>query len=95
MDFHLKTLTVDGKNVKIMLFDIAGQERYSSMTRAYYKDAHGCLVVGDLQQSSFEEDVQIWKRDIDEKVMFPVSNARLPTVLLCNKIDTAVGESKW
>ena len=48
VDFHLKSLTIDGKNVKVMLFDIAGQERYSSMTRAYYKDAHGCLVVGDL-----------------------------------------------
>ena len=37
----------------------------------------------------------MWKCDIDNKVTFPGSNARLPTVLLCNKIDTAIGESKW
>lgn len=31
--------------------------------------------------------MQIWKSDIDAKVMFPETTDKIPCVLLCNKLD--------
>ena len=46
VDFTLKKIDWDKKTViKMQLYDTAGQERFQSMTRVYYKDAVGCLMV--------------------------------------------------
>ena len=48
MDFQLKILKFnDELEIRLQLWDIAGQERFSSMTRAYYKGAVGAVVVFD------------------------------------------------
>ena len=48
MDFQLKILKFnDDLGIRLQLWDIAGQERFSSMTRAYYKGAVGAVVVFD------------------------------------------------
>ena len=49
VDFALKVLQwdEDGTVVRLQLWDIAGQERFSSMTRAYYKGAVGAVVMFD------------------------------------------------
>lgn len=73
--------------VRLQLWDIAGQERFSNLTRAYYREALGALVVGDIESANIEEDIQIWKRDIDSKVFFSDTQDPIPCVLMCNKID--------
>ena len=48
VDFQLKILKFNQDlDVRLQLWDIAGQERFSSMTRAYYKGAVGAVVVFD------------------------------------------------
>lgn len=48
VDFQLKMLKFnDEMDIRLQLWDIAGQERFSSMTRAYYKGAVGAVVVFD------------------------------------------------
>ena len=48
VDFQLKILKFnDDLEIRLQLWDIAGQERFSSMTRAYYKGAVGAVVVFD------------------------------------------------
>ncbi len=49
VDFHNITLeTAKGKLVKLQLWDTGGQERFRSMTKAYYRDAHGIALVTDI-----------------------------------------------
>lgn len=38
------------------------------MTRVYYKEAVGALIVFDVTRVSTFEAVQKWKKDIDQKV---------------------------
>ena len=62
-----------------------GQERYGNMTRVYYKEAVGALLVFDITRMSTFDAVQKWKSDIDEKVTFP-GGQPIPVVLLANKV---------
>ena len=55
------------------------------MTRVYYKDAVGCLIVFDVTRASTFEAVIRWKQDLDSKVTLP-DGSRIPAVLLANKV---------
>ncbi|XP_020773452.1 ras-related protein Rab-38 [Boleophthalmus pectinirostris] len=87
VDFALKVLNWDHKTViRLQLWDIAGQERYGHMTRVYYREAVGALVVFDMTRLSTFQAVLKWKGDLDSKVA--LSNGRpVPAVLLANKSD--------
>lgn len=47
---------------------IPGQERYGNMTRVYYREAVGALVVFDVTRASTFDAVMKWKDDLDSKV---------------------------
>lgn len=47
---------------------ISGQERYGNMTRVYYKEAVGAMMVFDVTRTSTFEAVLKWKEDLDSKV---------------------------
>lgn len=87
VDFALKVLSWDEKTVvRLQLWDIAGQERYGNMTRVYYREAVGALVVFDMTRLSTFQAILKWKEDLDTKVA--LSNGRpVPAVLLANKCD--------
>jgi len=89
VDFALKEIRWDPKSiVRLQLWDIAGQERFGSMTRVYYKEAVGAFIVFDLSRE-FEQSFEIvkkWKADIDSKVTL-ASGKPIPVVLLANKCD--------
>lgn len=55
------------------------------MTRVYYKEAVGALVVFDVTRVSTFEAVTKWKTDIDTKVVLP-DGKPIPVVLLANKV---------
>uniref|UniRef100_UPI00358EDE3E ras-related protein Rab-32-like isoform X1 n=1 Tax=Myxine glutinosa TaxID=7769 RepID=UPI00358EDE3E len=87
VDFALKVLHWDSETtIRLQLWDIAGQERFGNMTRVYYKEAVGALVVFDITRSTTFEAIAKWKHDLDSKVSLP-SGATIPTVLLANKCD--------
>eukprot|EP01120_Amphizonella_sp_Union-15-10_P008527 TRINITY_DN307_c0_g1_i2.p1 TRINITY_DN307_c0_g1~~TRINITY_DN307_c0_g1_i2.p1 ORF type:complete len:161 (-),score=19.01 TRINITY_DN307_c0_g1_i2:25-507(-) len=83
-DFVWKPLTVNGQKVRLQLWDIAGQERFGHMTRVYYKDAVGAMIVYDVTRPNTFDAVVKWKEDIDKKVFFPGTKDPIPVILLCN-----------
>ncbi|XP_036443719.1 ras-related protein Rab-38 [Colossoma macropomum] len=87
VDFALKVLNWDSQTViRLQLWDIAGQERYGNMTRVYYREAVGALIVFDVTRASTFDAVLKWKDDLDSKVT--LSNGKpVPAVLLANKSD--------
>ncbi len=72
-------------NLIFILKDIAGQERFGSMTGNYYREAVGCIVVYDLERPTTFNGVSKWKADLDSKVQLPNGN-RVPCILLANKV---------
>jgi Ras-related protein Rab-32 len=86
VDFALKVLQYSPEVVvRLQLWDIAGQERFGNMTRVYYKEAVGALVVFDITRVSTFEGVSKWKQDLDEKVRL-LDGSEIPVVLLANKV---------
>ena len=58
----------------------------AAVTRAFYKNAVGAVVVCDVTRQSTLEAVAQWKAEIDSKVVFK-GGAPVPAVLLVNKVD--------
>lgn len=52
----------------LLHFSNKGQERYGNMTRVYYREAVGALVVFDMTRLSTFQAVLKWKGDLDSKV---------------------------
>ncbi|RWS14738.1 Rab32-like protein [Dinothrombium tinctorium] len=87
LDFALKVINWDKNTIiRLQLWDIAGQERFGSMTRVYYKEAVGAFVVFDVTRKQSLDHVIKWKSDLDAKVCLP-DGEPIPSVLLANKCD--------
>jgi len=86
VDFALKEIKNDGRSMRLQLWDIAGQERFSSMTHVYYKEAAAACIVFDLTDSKTFKRVDRWKNDVEEKVKLE-NGQTVPMLLLGNKND--------
>jgi len=88
VEFALKVINWDPKTeIRLQLWDIAGQERFGNMTRVYYKEAVGAMVVFDVTRIATFEAAAKWKSDIDSKVTVGIEEKPIPVILLANKID--------
>lgn len=85
VDFSIRGVYYPDKLVRIQLWDIAGQERFGNMTRVYYKEANGAVVVCDASRTDMLNPVLKWREDLDTKI----NNVNFPVVLMVNKIDIA------
>ena len=54
--------TSDGalNKVKVQFWDIGGQEMNAELTRAFYKGATGCIIVGDLTNPDTVNGIKLW-----------------------------------
>eukprot|EP01119_Soliformovum_irregulare_P002683 TRINITY_DN12940_c0_g1_i1.p1 TRINITY_DN12940_c0_g1~~TRINITY_DN12940_c0_g1_i1.p1 ORF type:complete len:203 (-),score=23.18 TRINITY_DN12940_c0_g1_i1:49-657(-) len=85
VDFKYKLVTVSGKQVKLQIYDTAGQERFRTVTASFYRGAHGILLVYDITDAqSFHEKVTEWMREIRS-----YTPANTPVVFIGNKVDLA------
>lgn len=88
VDFAMKDLDWDeNTEVRVQLWDIAGQERFGNLTRVYYKDAVAAFIVFDVTTTNTFDSISTWKSDLDTKVSFLNSVEPIPVILLANKID--------
>jgi len=82
VDFQVKTIRVDDRNIAIQLWDTAGQERFRSVTKTYFRRADGVMLLYDVTSDRSFCAVRHWVNSIDE-----VSEKRIPIILCGNKVD--------
>lgn len=62
VEFLAKLVKVHNQNIKITLWDTAGQEKYKSLSKVYYKGSSGVLIVYDVTDPQSYLDVESWMR---------------------------------
>ena len=82
VDFKTKYIDIDGNHVKLQIWDTAGQEKFRSITKAYYRGAHGILVVFDVSSRDSFSKVRIWVQSIKDTMTTPYD-----VILVGNKSD--------
>lgn len=82
------------QTVRLQLWDIAGQDRFHKLTRLYFRDACGVVIVCDISRERTVEAIKEWKAEIDSWVDL-TDTRMLPIVLFANKTDllTSVSEA--
>ena len=83
LDYRLKSMTLkSGKNIKLQIWDTAGQDRFRAITKNYYKGANGIILIYDVTNPKTYDNVKNWVTQIREEASPNV------VVYLCgNKID--------
>ena len=84
MDKRFKRLEVNNVDVDIHITDTAGQERFRSLTKMFYKGADGILIGFSLTDSKSLNSINYWINEINENCSkdYPIS-----LVLFGNKCD--------
>jgi len=67
VDFRFRTATLDHKTVKLQIWDTAGQERFRTITSAYYRGAHGIIMVYDVTNYESFEHVEEWLNEVNRQ----------------------------
>ena len=83
LDYRLKSMVLkNGKNVKLQIWDTAGQDRFRAITKNYYKGANGIILIYDVTNLQSYENVKNWIAQIKES-----ANQNVIIYLVGNKID--------
>ncbi|CAI9100173.1 OLC1v1037113C1 [Oldenlandia corymbosa var. corymbosa] len=82
VDFGCRTIPIGRKAVKLQIWDTAGQENFRSITRSYFREAAGALLVYDVSRRETFVHVVSWLEDLRQYV-----HPHTKIMLLGNKSD--------
>lgn len=80
VEFGARMITIDGKQIKLQIWDTAGQEAFRSITRSYYRGAAGALLVYDITRRETFSHLTTWLEDARQH-----SNSNMVIMLIGNK----------
>lgn len=81
VDFHIKTVRVEDRMVKLQIWDMGGEDRFRFLLPTYCLGAQGALFLYDSTRPASLSQLQDWI-----SVVFK-ANGRTPIILVGSKID--------
>ncbi len=81
IDYKIKTLTINGVQLKLQIWDTSGQERFRSMTHTFLKTANGIVFAYDITNKKSFEGIKDWIKDAEN------NGAGFEKILIGNKCD--------
>jgi len=85
IDFRRKVVIQDGYKYTLTVWDTAGQEKFRSIGRGYYRGSQGLLLLYDVTEENTFLQIRKWIRDINRH-----TGGDPPKIyLLANKCDMA------
>ena len=86
--YFQKFIEIDGKSISVDIWDTAGQEKYRSMGKMFYKEAHIVLFIYDItNKESFKELQEVWYKELTEN-----GEKNLVSAVVGNKSDLYLNE---
>ncbi|XP_068777793.1 ras-related protein Rab-2B isoform X3 [Struthio camelus] len=82
VEFGARMISVENKQIKLQIWDTAGQESFRSITRSYYRGAAGALLVYDITRRETFNHLTSWLEDARQH-----SSSNMVIMLIGNKSD--------
>lgn len=82
VEFGARVVKIGGEDVKLQIWDTAGQESFRSITRSYYRGAAGALLVYDITRRETFDHLLVWLEDARQH-----SSQNMVIILCGNKAD--------
>jgi Ras-related protein Rab-8A len=83
MDLKRKKIIIDNEDVKVMIYDTAGHERFRSIAKTQYKGSQGVILIYDVTEKKSFDRVSHWVDSIKENS----DTQNVEILLVGNKID--------
>ena len=82
VDFKISTFQLNGKIIKLQLWDTAGQDRFKNIVASYYRGAHGIVLAFDITNHASFQNINRWYDEAQNYLQKSV-----PKLLIGNKLD--------
>jgi small GTP-binding protein len=82
LEYFTKEEKIEDKVIRVKIWDTAGQEQYKSLTRNFYRNSNGVIIVYDVTNKSSFEKVAEWVQSVIDN-----TDKAIRMVLVGNKID--------
>jgi len=82
VEFGARMVTIDNRQIKLQIWDTAGQESFRSITRSYYRGAAGALLVYDITRRDTFAHLTRWLEEARQN-----GNENMTIMLIGNKCD--------
>lgn len=82
VEFGARMVNIEGTQIKLQIWDTAGQESFRSITRSYYRGAAGALLVYDITRRETFDHLTRWLEEARQH-----GNKNMTIMLIGNKSD--------
>jgi len=82
VEFGARMISIDNRQIKLQIWDTAGQESFRSITRSYYRGAAGALLVYDITRRETFSHLTRWLEEARKN-----SSSNMVIMLIGNKSD--------
>ena len=81
---------MEGKLIKLQIWDTAGEERFRTITKTYYKGANGIILTYDVTDINSFKNIKNWIKQIEANAQNNVQRVLVGNK--CDKPDRVVSE---
>ncbi len=86
LDFHVKTLSIEEKKVKLQIWDFGGEERFRFLFPSYMLGASGGIFMYDITNYSTLVHIDDWL-SLVKNVLEEMNKPRIPLLVIGGKAD--------
>ena len=83
LNFKAKTININNQEIKLKIYETAGQEKCRKISKQYYKDADGIVLVYDVTKENTFDKIKEWA----EQILPDSKEDKIGLILLGNKCD--------
>lgn len=84
VDYKTTVVEIDGQSIKLQIWDTAGQEKFHSISRSYFRRAVGVILVYDITDRKSFDELSIWLNDVHT-----LCDPNASVLMIGNKLDMA------
>ncbi|MHA2039475.1 MAG: Rab family GTPase [Promethearchaeota archaeon] len=81
VDFHVKTIELKNKKIKLQIWDVGGEERFRFLLPTYCLGANAAFLLYDITRPSTLDNISEWMTIVRQK------GGPIPIMLVGSKID--------